>query len=96
MADPESFNFPTNEMALWILFLLGISVIIEVGTITPSESGHWQGDIVLTPRQKIILDGAARTSNTATTDLALRWPKVGGYVWVPYKIDADPVYSEFF
>jgi Astacin (Peptidase family M12A) len=57
------------------------------------KGGDWQDDILLSPEQKLAIL-SARSSNTGALDLALRWPKIGGYVWVPYAFSSSN-FSEF-
>lgn len=58
-----------------------------------SKGRHWQGDIELTPRQKLIMSRGVKTSNTGVLSFWYRWPKAGGFAWVPYMITPG-VYSK--
>ncbi|KAG5673253.1 hypothetical protein PVAND_003316 [Polypedilum vanderplanki] len=47
---------------------------------------HYQGDIILTPEQEEELANDGRDSKTGILNTNARWPKVNGYVQVPYVI----------
>jgi hypothetical protein len=86
----QSYNF-NSEMKFLVITLVLLSLLFGFSSsavdIEPHQGVHYQGDMVLTPRQKLILEGGARTSNTGLLDLAALLPKLGGYVWVAYTVD---------
>jgi hypothetical protein len=54
----------------------------------------FQGDLILTHRQKKAFYSRGRYANTGLLSTITRWPKMKGYVWVPYTFKFSDNFSK--
>jgi len=79
-------------MAKVSLILLVLCAVIARLQAIPIQGDKWQGDIMLTPYQRAVIERKI-SPRTGQSSLFWRWPKNDeGYVIVPFRL--DPSYSK--